>query len=129
MGSGWRMVAARDNGLEPLGTHHRAYAGASGRPAKIVDDGRNERNFFAGRSDAGYADVIAVALLQRLFRFDGVHPPQVIGGSQLCLAVVNVDVYRFVRHATDKDRVVTRILEGRSKLATRIGVAPTTGQG
>ena len=46
------------NGLQVLGTHHRAHAGAPGVAAPVAGDARDGDQVFAGRTDGDYLDVL-----------------------------------------------------------------------
>ncbi len=51
-------AAEHRDGLEVLGAHHGADAGAAGRPVHLVHDVGDEREMLAGRTDAGDLGVL-----------------------------------------------------------------------
>ncbi len=96
--------AADGHRLEELGAHHRAHAGAAIGSVAHVDDRGEADEPLARRTDRGYLDPRVAQLGPD--RVDGLRrrpTPQVTGGAQLGLAVVDPQVDRLGGAATDDD--------------------------
>ena len=115
------LGAAHHERLQLLGAEHRGGAGAGGMVAR-VDDAGIRQQVLAGRPDGGHAEVSALAARERLGGGAGAHAPYLVGGLDLHIVVVDLQVHRLIGGALDDDGIPAGLLDGGADHAAGVGV-------
>ena len=105
----YALGASHGNGLQVLGGHDRADAGAAGRAVQVVDDRRVQATLLRGAAHGGDAQQrVLVFLVQPLIRRPDRLPPDIIGRGNFDLVIFHVQVHGTRRFAFKDDHVVAR---------------------
>ena len=124
-----RLGAAHDDGLQALGAHHRAHAGAAVRAVRHVHDRGEAHQVLAGWPDLRYFGLrIADCLLQEPIDLAGHLAPQVLRRAQLGLAVGEPEIDRLGRAAGEHDRVGAGAAHLGREEPTALAVADRAGE-
>ena len=123
------LRAAHGDRLQVLRAHHRADAGAAGGAMQVVDDGGEQHPRLAGAPDAGNADQrILVLLLEDRLGVPGALAPDLVGGEQLRLVVLDVQVDRLRRLALEDDHVPAGEAQLGAEIAARVRAGDRAGE-
>ena len=122
--------AAHDDGLEVLGAHHRAHAGAAVGAVGHVHDRGEADQLLAGRAGLGDLDLVVTELgLEEIVHLGRGPAPQVTGGAQLGLAVVEPQVDGLRRPPGDDESDEAGEVELGREEAACLAVADAVGEG
>ena len=122
-------AAADGDGLEVLGAHDRAEAGAAGDLVEVIDDAGVADEVLAGGTDLGDADLLVAEFLADCgFHGAGDLSPEVGSVAELDLVVLDPEVDGFGRAALDDDAVPAGLLELGSPVAAGLGLAEEAGE-
>ena len=128
VGQGRLRLAARHHGLELLGAHHRAHAGAAGEAALVVHDAAYLTRF----SPPGPMEITGRACPRspsaRISSVSKASLPQRCDASRISTLVGDIEVDRLVGGAGDDDAVVPGGPELGGDVAAHAGLAPDAGQ-
>ena len=122
-------AAANGNGLEVLGAHDRAEAGAAGDFVQVVDDAGVADKVFAGGPNLGNPDLlVAEFLADGGFHRTGDLAPELGGVAELDLVVLDPEVNGLGCAALDDDAVPAGLLELGAPVAAGLGLAEKAGE-
>ena len=126
---GQPLGTAYGDGLEVLGGHDRAHAGAARGAVQIVDDGGVEVALFGS---AAYGSDAHLRVLMRLFEvFFGMPAggsPKIGGATQCGLVVFDVQIDGFGRTAFEDDHVPTGVFHFGTEEAAGVGAGDQPGE-
>ena len=121
---------AHDDGLQVLGAHHRAQAGAACGPVDVVDDAGVAYQVLTRHSALSHADALVPQfILQDLLHLGGLFAPQVSPVADLYLVVLDPQVDGFLRLTGDDDRIPTGAFQFHPPEAAYVSLAETSGEG
>ena len=119
--------AAHHDGLEVLGTHHRAVATAARRSRQVAHRHRDSHLVLARRADSKDLRCrIAHLLPQNVIRLPHVLAPDMAGVSQFHHVVVDIQIDRLFGASLDDDCVVAGVLEFGAKVTASVAIAENT---
>ena len=115
------LATAHDERLQLLRAHDGGGSSAGGMVAGIDDAGVGQQ-VLAGRADGGHAEIGALLARERLGGGAGALAPHLIGGLDLNIVIVDLQINRFVGSALDDDGIPAGLLDGRTDHAAGVGV-------